>query len=259
MLDTLFRHILAEVDDVGLELAAATRTVDDRERRCIVDHRIRIRGHGNPADRLRPLEKARIRGFQKVGKRGAGHGESAVQADHLCVRPVQVDHLGAARLGVQKVDVLSDQPGHHACAFQCRECAMPGIGQRLVHMPPTDMITGPVPLPKLPVAGELPNGHRGARRRIGPAVVGNPGIRGHPRARQHCNPATPQQGDELRCVHPVQGSSAGGLLLIVIVLRELCRRAFVLIAFILLVVVLVLVDEDRLDYLDVLFGARVIR
>ena len=121
-----------------------------RERRGVADDRVGIRGHRDAADRFRAFEEARVGRFQQIGECGTRHGVPAVQADHLGIRAVQIDHRAAARLGVQQVDVLGDQPGHHAGVFECRQRTVTGVGQRLVHVPPADVIARPVPLPERP-------------------------------------------------------------------------------------------------------------
>ena len=56
---TVFRHALAEVDDVGLEHARAGRAVDDRERRGVADDGVCVGGHRDAADRLGAFDEAR--------------------------------------------------------------------------------------------------------------------------------------------------------------------------------------------------------
>ena len=206
------------------------------------------------ADRLRALDKPGVGRFEQVGERGARHRVAAVQADHLRVGAVQVDHRAAAGLGVQQVDVLGDHAGHHACVLQFGQRAVTGVGQRAIHVPPADVIARPVPLPKRLVGGELADGHRVARRRVRPAVIGDARVRGHPRAGEHRNTPPVQHGDEFRCFHASQArrsGSAGGLMLLLVHVLFLhvgvLVLVLVLVVVVVIVVVVVLVDEDGLD------------
>ena len=105
---TIFRHALAEVDDVGFEHATAFGAIDDRERRRIIDHGVGIGSDGDATDGLGALDEIGIGGFEQFGQRSAGHGVAAVKANHLGVGAVQVDDVAAARLRMQQIDVLGD-------------------------------------------------------------------------------------------------------------------------------------------------------
>ncbi|BBY09279.1 hypothetical protein MMARJ_00190 [Mycobacterium marseillense] len=72
---------------------------------------------------------------------------------------MQVDDVAAAGLGVQQVDVLGDDAGDHGRVLERGQRAMARVGQGVVHVPPTDVVAGPVPLPKRRITGELLDGH----------------------------------------------------------------------------------------------------
>ncbi len=139
----------------------------------------------------------------------ARHGVATVQADHLGIGAVQIHDVAAAGLGMEQVDVLGDHTGNHAGVFERGQRAVARIGQRGVHMAPAEVVARPVPLPKHRVGGELADCHRVARRRVRPAVVGNPGVGGHPRAGQHRHPAALQRGDEFGGFHASRIVSSG--------------------------------------------------
>ena len=184
----------------------------------VADDGVGIRGDGDATDRLGAFDETGVGGFEQFGQRGAGHGVAAVQADHLGVGAVQVDDVAAAGLGVQQIDVLGDDARHHTGALERRQCTVTGIRQRVVHVPPAHVITRPVALPEHRVGGELPDGHRIARRRVRSAVVGNPRIGGHPRAGEHRHPASLQQGDEFGGFHPIEGRRSGVLVVLRLIL-----------------------------------------
>ena len=194
--------------------------------RCVADDGVGVRGDCDAADRLRAFDEAGVGRFEQLCQRRAGHGVAAVQADHLGVGAVQVDDGAAAGLGVQQVDVLGDHAGHHAGVLERRQRTMTGIRQRLIHVPPADVVAGPVALPKHRVGGELPDRHRIARRRVGSAVVGDTRIGGHPRAGEHGHPASLQQGDEFGGFHALEGRRSGPVVgsVLILAFRLVIRR-----------------------------------
>lgn len=208
----IFGHALAEIDDVGLEHAGAARAVQITERRGVGDDRVGVGGHRQPADRLGALDEPRVERFQPLGQRGAARGVTAAQADHPRVAAVQVDDVSAARLGMQQVDVLGDHAGDHRCILERGQRPVAGVGQRVVHVPPADVVARPVPLPERRIAGELADRHRIAGRRLGPAVVRNARVGGDARTGQHRDPPTGQHRHQFRGFragdrHVVQGTS----------------------------------------------------
>ncbi len=83
--------------------------------------------------------------------------------------------------------------------------AVTGVGQRGVHVAPADVVARPVPLPEHGVGGELPDGHRVARRRVRPAVVGDAGVGRQPGSGEHGDALTCEHIDQFGGFHGVQG------------------------------------------------------
>jgi hypothetical protein len=160
----VFRDIFAEVDDIWLEHSGAARTGQISERRGVRDDGVGVGSHRQPADRFGALDETGVERFQLFGQCGTAHGVPAVEADHLRIGAMQIDDVSTARLGVQQVDVLGDHTGDHRGVLECGQRPMTGVGQRVIHVPPADMVTCPVPLPECRITGELADGHGVARR-----------------------------------------------------------------------------------------------
>jgi hypothetical protein len=106
---------------------------------------------------------------------------------------MQVHHIHAAGILMEAVDVLGDQPRQESPAFQSRDGGMAGIGISTPEMGPADVVPGPIPLTVRLIPYELLVRHRRPRRRIGPSVVGDPGIRAQSRPRKESQAQPGQQ------------------------------------------------------------------
>lgn len=204
LLHPVFRHVVAEVHDVGLEDAATARTVEVPECRGVLDRRVGVGCHADAAD-FGAFGEPGIEPLQLDGQRGAGHGVPAAQADDLRVGAVQIHHRLGAGLGVQQVDVLGDDARHQPGPFQGGHGAVAGVGPAGSHVPPPDVIAGPVPLPECRTGQKLLDGHRIARRRVRPAIVRNARIGGDAGAGQHGEPPVGQKIDQFRSLHLIEG------------------------------------------------------
>ena len=128
--------------------------------------------------------KPGVQGVEPVGQLGARDHDAAGQAAHPVVAAVQVDDVPRARRLVQQVDVLRDQPGDHAAVLQRGQRAVARVRHRPVHVPPPDVVARPVVATEPLVRRELLERHRGARRGVRAAVVGDAGVRRDPRPRE---------------------------------------------------------------------------
>jgi hypothetical protein len=140
------------------------------------------------------LEETGVERVEPLGEVRTRDDPAAGQADHPVVTSVQVDDVARARVLVQQVHVLRDDPGEEVALLEPDESFVPGIRQRPVHVLPAHVVTRPVVPAELLVPHELLVGHRAARRGVGPAVVGDAGVGRDPGA---CERREPEAGEHL--------------------------------------------------------------
>src|SRR5699024_7284873 len=102
--DARGRDVLAEVDDVRLEHAAAAGAVGDAERGGVGEQRVGVGGDLDRAAGGRVLGEPGVESLQVLVQGPATASGAAFQADHHRVRAVEVDDPGAAGLEMEEVD-----------------------------------------------------------------------------------------------------------------------------------------------------------
>ena len=117
----------AAVDD-GDRACRRSAAVEITERRDIGDNGVSVGSYCQSADSLGALDGSRIECLELFGKGGATHRVTALKAGHRRIGAVQIDHIVAAGLGVQQVDVLGDGAGHMSLRCSAASARCPALG-----------------------------------------------------------------------------------------------------------------------------------
>ena len=160
-------------------------------------HGVGVRGDLDRPAATHALGEAGVEILEAFRQPVAGSGPPASQTAHPPVASVQFEDAARAGLGVQHVHVLGDDGTQVATALQIGECVVRDVGYRGVHVPPPEVIAGPVVATELRRRQEHLEGHRRTSRCAGGAVVGDTGFGGDPGPGQR-DEAPP--GEQTACI-----------------------------------------------------------